>query len=132
MRLPASLLVVALMYYAPEVIVSLAGGSLAAWFLVVSHVQTAALWWIVGQMAERGPFLLATQAVCTYGIFEAAQTPICRLVFPMDRPPPKHPEGVCGAAGLPTYDLAPLLIALCAVLVARHLSSFTDARIYRI
>jgi len=131
MRFPASLLIVALMYYAPEVIVALAGGSLAAWFLVVTNVQTASLWWLLGTMAERTAFLLPTQAICTYGIFEAIQTPICRLAFAMDRPPPKHPEGVCGAAGLPTYDLAPLLIAMCAVLLARHLSSFTDARTYQ-
>lgn len=137
----AGLLLVALLCnYLPEVIVAVHGGSLAAWFFVADNLQTAALWWAVGSMAETlaqyeaeraRVFLLPTLAVCAYGIFEAIQAPICRLAFPMNVPPPKHPEGVCGAAGLPTYDLSPLLIALCAVILARTLQPITDARTHQ-
>ena len=124
---PAALLLLALVAnYLPELIVSVGGGSLAAWFVVADNLQIAALWWAVAWFAERLPeanraLVLPTLAVCAYGIFEAVQVPICRLAFPMDVAPPKHPEGVCGAAGLPTYDLAPLLIAVCACIVAKHL-----------
>lgn len=126
--LPAILLIIAVVAnYAPEILVALGLGSLGAWFVIAKGAQLTALWWIVGKLAEavvqhrpdHRPYLMPTQAVCTYGIFEAAQVPICRLVFPMDQPPPPHPEGVCGAAGLPTYHVAPLLISLCAVAVAR-------------
>ncbi len=136
MPVAAMLVVVLLCNYAPEILAGVGLGTLAAWFVVARGLQAAALWWIVGRVIEAlsdarrdlAPYRLPGLAVCSYGIFEAAQVPACRLVFPMDRAPPAHPEGVCGAAGLPTYDVAPLLIAFCAVLVARTLSTFTDAR----
>lgn len=132
----AALLTLALVAnYLPELIVAVRGGSLAAWFFVADNVQSSALWWAVASMAERhehGHALLPpTLAACAYGVFESSQAAICRLAFPMDRPPPKHPEGVCGAAGVPTYELSPLLIALCAVLLARTLQGSTDAQIHR-
>ena len=130
----AGLLLLALLAnYLPELIVHMGGGSLGAWFVVADNTQIAALWWAVALLSERMTdesrvLVLPTLAVCAYGVFEAAQVPICRLAFPMDAPPPRHPEGVCGAAGVPTFDLAPLLIAMCAVLVARTLPTLTDAQ----
>lgn len=135
--LPAVLLAVVLLAnYAPEVMSGFGFGTLAAWFVVWDNAQLAALWWIVGKMAEvlaqqlpeHRPYLVPTLAVCSYGIFEAAQVPICRFAFPMYQPPPAHPEGICGAAGVPTYDLAPVLIAMCAVLVSRTLSELPGAK----
>jgi hypothetical protein len=122
--------------YLPEVLVRFGFGTLPAWFVFARNLQAAALWWLLGRMIEAlsdarrdlAPYRLPGLAVCSYGIFEAAQVPACRLAFPMDRAPPVHPEGVCGAAGLPTYDVAPVLMALCAVLVARALPTFTEAR----
>lgn len=136
MTAAALLMLAMLANYLPEIIVDMGGGSLAAWFVVFDNVQISALWWTVALFAERmdnesRALVLPTLAVCAYGIFEASQVAICRLAFPMDRLPPKHPEGVCGAAGVPTYDLSPLLIALCAVFLARSLPTFTDARIHR-
>jgi len=125
----AMLVVVLLCNYAPEILAGAGLGTLAAWFVVARGLQAAALWWIVGRMIEalsdarrdlvpyRSPGLI----VCSYGVFEAIQVPLCRLVFPMDRAPPQHPEGLTGAAGLPTYQIAPLLMMLCAVAVA-HIS----------
>lgn len=139
--MPAYLLIVALLCnYAPEVLVSIGAGTLAAWFVVFDGVQIACLWWAIGIMTEMlatldhsklHAFVQPTLAVCCYGIFEAIQTPICRLSFPMSVAPPRHPEGVCGAAGLPTYQLSPLLIALCAVAIARTLPGLTGAQTHR-
>ena len=126
MPVAAMLVVVLLCNYAPEILAGAGLGTLAAWFVVARGLQAAALWWIVGRLIEAlsdarrdlAPYRLPGLAVCSYGVFEAAQVPACRLAFPMDRAPPVHPEGMCGAAGLPTYDLAPVLMALCAVVVA--------------
>lgn len=129
MPVAAMLVVVLLANYLPEVMAGAGLGTLAAWFVVARGLQAAALWWIVGRLVEAlsdarrdlVPYRQPGLIVCSYGIFEAIQVPICRLAFPMDRAPPQHPEGLTGAAGLPTYQVAPLLMMLCAVAVA-HIS----------
>ena len=53
---PAALLLLALVAnYLPELIVSVGGGSLAAWFVVADNLQIAALWWAAAWFAERLP-----------------------------------------------------------------------------
>lgn len=126
----AGLIIVALLCnFIPEVIAQALGHSVAAWWFIADNVQIACLWWAVAVMAEKfakldtsfAAYLIPTLAVCAYGVFEAVQGPICRLAFPMTTAPPKHPDGLCAAAGVPTYDLSPLLIALCGVAFASAL-----------
>ena len=122
--------------FLPAIVATSLGHSLAAWFFVADNVQLACLWWVAGVMFEKlamldtslEPYRIPTLAVSAYGVFEAIQNPICRLVFPMDAPAPRHPEGICAAAGMPTYDLSPLLIALCAVALTVNLQRLVGYR----
>lgn len=84
--------------FAPEVL-SAFYGSTAAWCYVFSGVEAACLWAAVGVASSS----LLARCVATWGVFEASQRPICRLAFPLDRPP-RVPEGMnlCDAAtGMP-------------------------------
>lgn len=126
--------------FLPAIIADITGHSLAAWFFVADNLQLACLWWVAAVLFERladrdhalSAYKMPTLAVCAYGVFEAIQNPICRLVFPMNAPPPKHADGICAAAGMPTYDLSPLLIALCAVALASTLAKLPGRQKTRI
>lgn len=133
----AGLLIVALLCnFVPELIAQALGHSVAGWWFIADNVQIACLWWLAGVMAEKlarldasfAGYLIPTLAVCAYGVFEAIQAPICRLAFPMTAAPPRHPEGLCAAAGVPTYELSPLIIALCGVAFASALCKLPVAQ----
>ena len=126
MSLPVLLIVAILGTFAPEIIADLTGDSIRAWEFVATGSTMAVLWMACGAYIEREPVSSPTRlpmlALCAYGAFEAVQMPVCRLMFPMDRAPKiVHPDGLCAAAGIQTYELSPLLVSLLACLIARHL-----------
>jgi hypothetical protein len=106
------LLVVA--HYAPDFMSWVLGGTVAAWDYVTQGAQAAALWALVAS----GAVHVLARAVCTLGVFEAMQRPICRAMFPMDRPPQTGGQNLCDAAfGLPMTwinAIAVLFVALVA------------------
>lgn len=108
------LLVAAVAYLLPEH-VSMLGGTQAAWEYVAYGLESAALWLVVGLTVKQ----LAVRCVALWAMFEAVQRPVCRLVFPMDRPP-EIPQGqnLCDAAlGLPLSFLSVFaaLFAACVI-----------------
>lgn len=124
----ALLLLAALCNLAPEYVAAATGWSIAATEYVTYGVEAAALWWcaawLLGSLAAHETWLRRwlrpSQLLCCYGMWEALQRPACRLVFPMDAPPKiKHPDGLCAAAGIPTYHLSPYVLLLI-VLVFGH------------
>ena len=117
------MLLAALANIGPELATWATDGSLRAWEYAAEGTQAAALWLIV--LVLLLPYRrarLPAAAVCAYGATEAALRPICRLMFPMDRPPAvPAPEGLCAAAGLPWWwELSPMALALSAVVVANQ------------
>ena len=126
MSLPVLLIVAILGEFAPEIIADISGDSIRAWEFVATGSTMAVLWMACGAYIERepadNPTRLPMLALCAYGAFEAVQMPACRLMFPMDRAPQIiNPDGLCAAAGIPTYELSPLRVALLACLIARQL-----------
>jgi len=138
--MPAGLLIIAaLSNFLPGIFAEF-GGTVKAWEYVFTGVELTALWLLAGSVCELlahhvpkfNGWGLPMLSVCAYGAFEASQRPVCRLMFPMDAPPAiKHPDGLCAAAGIQTYELSPLLIALCAVILARTLPRLTGAQTYQ-
>lgn len=131
MTLPALLVVAVAANFAPEIISGWTGTSIKAWEYVANGAALAALWTICGAYVEREPasntMRVPMMAICAYGAFEAAQRPACRLLFPMDRAPVIiSPDGLCAAAGIPTYWLSPVLIGLLACLIAARLPVKVD------
>lgn len=115
--------------FLPEALAACLGGTVAAWFYAMSGVEAAALWaaacaWVCA--TQRGHELITGRAVCAWAVFESMQRPICRLVFPMDRPP-KIPEGknLCDVAtGLPMS----LVSVIAALFLAALVQEFERAR----
>jgi hypothetical protein len=106
----------------PEVLAVAFGHSMRAWEYFADGTLAMVLIMVVGAQAaqrcapgQRRPLFL----VLAYGMFEAAQRPACRLVFPMDRPP-VLPDGqtLCEAAGLRTAQLSILIVAAVGFAVA--------------
>ena len=126
MSLPVLLIVAILGEFAPEIIADLTGDSIRAWEFVATGSTMAVLWMACGAYVERepadSPSRLPMLALCAYGAFEAVQMPVCRLMFPFDRAPQFiQPDGLCAAAGIPTYELSPVLVSLLACLIAHNL-----------
>lgn len=115
----ALLLLFALANYGPELVAWAAGESAKAWDYVLQGVQAAALWALIAGLV---PHVLA-RAACALGAWEAMQRPVCRLMFPMDRPPQTGGLNLCEAAmGLPVAwanALAALFVAVLAQEVQR-------------
>lgn len=115
----ALLLLFGLANYGPELVAWVTGESAKAWEYVIQGVQTAALWTLVAGFI---PHMLA-RATCALGAFEAMQRPVCRLMFPMDRPPQTGGMNLCEAAvGMPVAwinALAALFVAVLAQEVQR-------------
>ena len=95
------------------------GESAKAWDYVLQGTQAAALWTLLAGLM---PHILVRSA-CALGTFEAMQRPVCRLMFPMDRPPQTGGLNLCEAAvGLPVAwvnALAALFVAVLAQEVQR-------------
>lgn len=115
----ALLLLFALANYGPELVAWAAGESAKAWDYVLQGVQAAALWALIAGFM---PHVLV-RAACALGAWEAMQRPVCRLMFPMDRPPQTGGLNLCEAAiGLPVAwvnALAALFVAVLAQEVQR-------------
>lgn len=91
--------VAACVYFGPEIFPSLFGGTRAAWEYVLNGGEAAFLWAMMFALLPR----FDTRAVAAWGILEALQRPVCRLSFPMDRPPDLNGSvSLCDAAfGIP-------------------------------
>lgn len=111
--MPAWLLIIAaLSAFAPQALSAAFGGTEAAWFYVCSGLESAVLWVFIGLTAS----FVTARVIAAWGMFEAAQRPVCRLMFPMDHPVSLAPsQGLCDAAfGLPMTWLS----AIAALFVA--------------
>lgn len=112
----AVLLLVAVMAnFAPEVLPIFLGGSDAAWAYVCFGIECAALWCLAFLHVQP----MAARLICSWGIFEALQRPVCRLAFPMDHAVKlEHGQNLCDAAyGLPMGLLSIVLALFLAALV---------------
>lgn len=108
------LIIAACSAFLPQLLVAMVGGTEAAWFYVCAGFQTAALWGVIGATAS----LLTVRVIAAWGFFEAAERPVCRLMFPMDHPAALAPgQSLCDAAfGLPMTWLGVLAALFVAVL----------------
>ncbi len=96
----------------PELIAQALGHSRAMWEYMLYGVEASALWLVIGAQAKSG-FM---QAAASYGYAETVQRPICRLMYPLDRPPAIPQDAfLCDAAGIPTAGMS--LLAVCIVLM---------------
>jgi hypothetical protein len=115
----ALLLLFGLANYGAELVAWVTGESAKAWDYVLQGTQAAALWTLLAGLM---PHILVRSA-CALGTFEAMQRPVCRLMFPMDRPPQTGGLNLCEAAvGLPVAwvnALAALFVAVLAQEVQR-------------
>lgn len=111
-----ALLVVAVgVYFAPEVLPIVFGGTRGAWEYVATGAEAAFLWSVVFFFVNR----FEARAVAAWGVFEALQRPVCRLAFPMDRAPHLDSgQNLCDAAfGVPMSALSVLAaLGLAALL----------------
>ena|SRR5882672_8088738 len=123
--LPSLLLVlVVITHYSYDLIGGFYPDSLAAakaWHSVLRAGEATMLYLIVWSLMPRRPMSVyfATTAACAWGVFESMQIAGCRLVFPMDRPPPVTAlyTGLCDqAAGWPVYMFTVSVVLLVAVL----------------
>lgn len=96
----------------PELIAQAFGHARELWEYLLYGIEATALWLVIGAHAKTG-FM---QAVSAYGFAESVQRPLCRAMFPLDRPP-EIPAGsyLCDAAGVQTSGLSTL--AVCVVLM---------------
>jgi hypothetical protein len=107
------LVVLVLAAYGPEPMAAIAGGTVAAWDYVLNGVQSLVMW--LGGCALARHWLL--RAVCILGAWEAWQRPVCRAMFPMDRPPQTGGVPLCEAAfGAPVAWLGVVLALFVALL----------------
>lgn len=110
----ALLLLVALAHFGPEHIAPAIGASETAVEYVLRGVQGFALFTAVAILAQTRLVALA----CGWGGVETAAQPMCRLAFPMDRPPPVPRDvGLCTAAYGESAGLLGLMLALAIVTV---------------
>lgn len=99
-----ALLVVAVaVYFGPEVLPDIFGGSGAAWAYVVYGGEASFLWAVVFALVPR----FEARAVAAWGVLEALQRPVCRLAFPMGQAPSLDGQSLCDAAfGIPMSALS--------------------------
>lgn len=111
----ALLCVAALAYFLPEVMPHLVGGSRGAWEYVTYGGEAAVLWGLALVMLRDW----YARAVAAWGLFEALQRPLCRLAFPMDRPPQvEKGQSLCDVAlGLPMSAVSVVAALFLAALV---------------
>lgn len=100
----AFLVVAALVYFGPEAMSHLAGGTKQAWEVVFYGGEAAFLWTVVFAFVPT----YTARAVAAWGVLEALQRPVCRLAFPMDHAPDiGTAANLCDAAfGLPMSALS--------------------------
>ncbi len=112
----ALLALAALAYFAPEVLAFFGLGSKSALEFMAYGWEAAALWAFAFVTLQH----FAARCVAAWGIFEAAQRPICRMAFPLDKRP-ELPEGknLCDVA----FDLP---MSLLSVVFALFLSALVQ------
>jgi hypothetical protein len=109
----ALLAVLVLAAYGPEPLAAIVGGTVAAWDYVLSGAQALTLWLAVCILARHW----VLRVVCILGAWEAVQRPVCRALFPMDRPPQTGDVPLCEAAfGAPVAWLGVVLALFVALL----------------
>ena len=125
--IPALLALAVAAAFLPELMAWLGFGTPGAWFFVVSGAESWALWVLVAGFVSAKQILphckTLAQCVCAWAAFEAAQRPVCRLAFPMDRAPPPMPAGknLCDiATGLPMSWVSVVAALFLAALVQEH------------
>lgn len=115
------ILLIALGHLLPGVLAALFNHSQAAWESVGYGIESGGLWaYVSGKRDLALPGQQTTfSLLCLWGYFESLQRPICRLAFPMDRPPKLLPnQNLCDAAtGLPLTYLSLLLALFVASLL---------------
>lgn len=119
--MPAWLIIIAaLSAFAPGVLSAGLGGTETAWFYVCSGLESAFLWCFAGLTTS----FMTARVIAAWGMFEAAERPVCRLIFPMDHPVELRPgQGLCDAAfGFP-MSLAGAFAALGVAVVLREVKS---------
>jgi hypothetical protein len=127
--LPSLLLVlVVLTHYSYDLIASFYANQLAAakaWHSVLRAGEGTLLYLVVWSLVPLKPTAVRYGAAvaCAWGVFESAQIAVCRLQYPMDRPPPDTAlyTGLCDTAtGLPIYMLTVFIVLCIAVLRKRR------------
>lgn len=86
-----------------------------AWNYVGGQVEMTLAFATMAWLAGRVSWLIP---LCLWGVIEHTESVVCRLVFPMDKPPPETGdlEGLCDvASGLPIY-VTSVWVLLAAVL----------------
>ncbi len=111
----------------PEVLPSLLGGAVAAWYYVLFGVESAALWgfvfFVVWNLRLGGVLVLVPLATSAWAFIESAERAVCRVLLPMDKPPPKGP--ICDAVfGFPV-SVVGMIAALFIALLAMELQNGT-------
>lgn len=120
--LPSLLLVlVVITHYGYDLVASDSLASAKAWASVLRAIEALALYLIVMSLMPAKPWIVrkAAACACAWGAFESAQIAVCRLAFPMDRPPPEVSSysGLCDkVTGLPIYLLTVSIVLLVALL----------------
>jgi hypothetical protein len=99
----------------PDVLPVVFGGSRAAWDYVTSGAGAACLWAFAFLVLAR----FEARLICAWAMFEALQRPVCRLVFPMDKPVKlEDGQNLCDAAfHVPATTLSLLLALFLAAFV---------------
>lgn len=92
-----------------------------AWASVLRAVEATVLYFAVWSLVPPQPFVArwAAGVACAWGAFESMQIAVCRLAYPMDRPPPDVGQfaGLCDrVTGWPVYMLTITVALLIAVL----------------
>lgn len=95
-------------HFAPEHLAAAGVGSLGALEYIGTGIESAVAWAIVAWLCWRHPLAVVALWLC----FEAAQRPVCRLAFPLNRPPELHGQTTLCSAALGA-DLSAWL-GLCA------------------
>jgi hypothetical protein len=89
------MLLVAAIYLGPEWAAQGLGATRGALEYIGAGTEATALWLLLLLWCWRS----AAAPVCTWGAFEAAQRPLCRLMLPLDKPPNLAPDQtLCEAA----------------------------------
>jgi len=92
-----------------------------AWASVLRALEAATLYLVVWRLVPLKPATarLAVGAACAWGAIESMQIAVCRLAYPMDRPPPEVGQfaGLCDkVTGWPIYMITITIVILVAVL----------------
>ena len=102
--------------FLPDAIAAATGDSAAAWHYVMAGAESASLWLMIGVASDA----ILVRAIAAWGFIEAAERPVCRLAFPMDRAVNlAHGQHLCDAATGAPVTVVSVLAALFVALLVR-------------